>query len=146
MLSNARWERTSPDGRRIRKLREARNEESLLMCWSQLFVRSRVHSYYLQRFSGALSNYWIRLSYDMKNSADLGVRLERSKMFRRQFPHFVLTTKTTQPRPQVFSINGSIACNRLHFWRHFDVIGSIWQNSFQIWSTAAGHGELCVWF
>ena len=32
MLSNARWERTSPDGRRIRKLREARNEESFLMC------------------------------------------------------------------------------------------------------------------
>ena len=62
-----------------------------------------------------LSNYWIRRPYDMKNSADLGVRLERSKMFRRQFPHFGLTTKTTQPRPQVFSINGSIACNRLHF-------------------------------
>ena len=48
-------------------------------------------------------------------------------MFRRQFRHFVVTTKTTQPRPQVFSVNGSITCNRMHFWRHFDVIGSISQ-------------------
>ena len=32
--------------------------------------------------------------------------------------HFVLTTKTTQPRPQVFSVNGSITC----IWSHFDVI------------------------
>ena len=28
----------------------------------------------------------------------------------------------------------------------FDVISSIWQHSLQIWSTAAGYGELCVWF
>ena len=48
-------------------------------------------------------------------------------MFRRQFRHFVVTTKTTQLRPQVFSVNGSITCNRMHFWRHFDVIGSISQ-------------------
>ena len=32
------------------------------------------------------------------------------------------------------------------FWRYFDVIGSIWQSSFPIWSTAAGYGESCVWF
>ena len=30
----------------------------------------------------------------------------------RQFRHFVLTTKTTQPRPLVFSVNGSITCNQ----------------------------------
>ena len=29
-------------------------------------------------------------------------------MFARQFRHFVQTTKTTQPRPQVSSVNGSI--------------------------------------
>ena len=32
---------------------------------------------------------------------------------------FVFTTKTTQPRPQVFSVNGSLTCSGLHFWRHF---------------------------
>ena len=30
----------------------------------------------------------------------------------RQFRYFVLTTKTTQPRPLVFSVNGSITCNQ----------------------------------
>ena len=37
---------------------------------------------------------------------------ETSKMFRRLFRHFVLTTKTTQPRPRVFTVNGSITCNQ----------------------------------
>ena len=36
--------------------------------------------------------------------------------------HFVLTTETTQPRPQVFTVNGSITCNQAalltSFWRH----------------------------
>ena len=27
----------------------------------------------------------------------------------------VFTTKTTQPRPQVFSVNGALTCRRLHF-------------------------------
>ena len=27
------------------------------------------------------------------------------------FPHFVLTTKTTQPRPRVFSVNCSVSSN-----------------------------------
>ena len=31
----------------------------------------------------------------------------------------VFRTKTTQPRPQVFSVNGVLTCKRLHFWRHF---------------------------
>ena len=34
--------------------------------------------------------------------------------------HFVSTTKTTQPRPQVFSVNGALTCkNAAFFWRHF---------------------------
>ena len=49
-------------------------------------------------------------------------RRETSKMFR----HFVLTTKATQLRPQVFSVNGSIICN---FGCTFDVIRPIWHNS-----------------
>ena len=28
---------------------------------------------------------------------------------------FFFTTKTTQPRPQVFSVNGALTCRRLHF-------------------------------
>jgi len=31
----------------------------------------------------------------------------------------VFTTKTTQPRLQVFSVNGALTFRRLHFWRHF---------------------------
>ena len=87
--------------------------------------------------------------------------------FRSLFFH---SPKITQPRPQAFSVNssiicselhywryfdviGSIICNGLHYWRHFDVIGSIicsglhfWRHWFNIWSTAAGYGELCMWF
>ena len=68
---------------------------------------------------------------------------------------FAWAPKITQPDPQVFSVKGSIICSGLHFRYHFDVIGSIicsrlhfwlhWFNvtkTFQIWSTAAGHGEL----
>ena len=28
---------------------------------------------------------------------------------------FFFTTKTTQPRPQVFLVNGALTCRRLHF-------------------------------
>ena len=49
--------------------------------------------------------------------------------------------------------NSSIICSELHFWRRFDVIGSIifsglhfWLHWFNIWWTAAGYGELCVRF
>ena len=31
---------------------------------------------------------------------------------------FFRSPKITQPRPQVFSVNGSIICSGLHFWRH----------------------------
>ena len=37
----------------------------------------------------------------------------------RNVRHFFFTTKTTQPRPQVFSVNGAFTCSGLHFWRHF---------------------------
>ena len=37
---------------------------------------------------------------------------------------FFCSPNITQPWPQVFSVNGSIICSGLHFWRHFDVIGS----------------------
>ena len=39
----------------------------------------------------------------------------------------------TQPCPQVFSVNGSIICGGLHFWRHFDVIGWIIFGGLHIW-------------
>ena len=59
---------------------------------------------------------------------------------------FFRSQNITQPCSQVFSINGSIICSGLHFWRHFDVIDSIWQRFFPIWRTAAGYGGFCVWF
>ena len=71
----------------------------------------------------------------MKNSADRGVckytpnsrcrpspccfchvyrlfRRETSKMFRQLSSHFVLTAKISEPRPQVFSVDGLITCNQ----------------------------------
>ena len=33
---------------------------------------------------------------------------------------FFCSPKITQPRPQIFSVNGSITCSRLHFWHHFE--------------------------
>ena len=65
---------------------------------------------------------------------------------------FFRSPNIRQPCPQVFSVNGSIICSGLHFRRHFDVMGLIifgglyfWRHWFNIWSTAAGYGELCVW-
>ena len=55
---------------------------------------------------------------------------------------FFHSPNITQPCPQVFSVNGSIIFGRLHFWRHWFNMAKI---SFQIWWTAAGYGELCVW-
>ena len=50
-------------------------------------------------------------------------------------PCFVFTTKTTQPRPQVFSVNDALTCRRLHF----DVISSLNTKFFQIWSSVTGY-------
>ena len=41
---------------------------------------------------------------------------------------FFRSPNTTQPCPQVFSVNGSII-----FWRHFDVIGSIILGTLHYW-------------
>ena len=38
------------------------------------------------------------------------------------------TTKTTQPRPQVSSVNGTLTCSGLYFWRHFFVKHKILPN------------------
>ena len=47
---------------------------------------------------------------------------------------FVLPlSKITQHCPQVFSVNGSIICSGLHFWRHFDVIGPIIFGGLHFW-------------
>ena len=55
---------------------------------------------------------------------------------------FVFTTKTTQPRLRVFSVNGALTCNKSCI---FDVIYSLIAKFFQIWSSVAGYGELlCV--
>ena len=66
---------------------------------------------------------------------------------------FFRSPNITQPCPQVFSVNGSIICGGLYFWRHWfnmaKILTSLVQygeDSFQIWWTAAGYGELCVWF
>ena len=39
-----------------------------------------------------------------------------------------------------------ILTSLIQYSKTFDVFGSIRQSSFQIWSTAAGYGELCAWF
>ena len=61
---------------------------------------------------------------------------------------FFCSPKITQSRPQVFSVNGSIICNRLHFWRHFDVIGSVifcglhfWYHWFDMTKILSKFGE-----
>ena len=61
---------------------------------------------------------------------------------------YVLTTKTTQTSPQVFSVNGSIICqfcctkctSSVQYHR-FNIA-----KFFQIWSTMAGYDELSVGF
>ena len=61
---------------------------------------------------------------------------------------YVLTTKTTQTRPQVFSVNGSIICQFCSTkltssvqYHRFNIA-----KFFQIWSAIAGYDELCVGF
>ena len=73
----------------------------------------------------------------LANSSPISSR-ETSEMLR----HFVLTVKTTQPRPQVFSVNCSI------FWQlgcTVDVIFHI-AKFLQIWSAVTGYDEICVGF
>ena len=46
---------------------------------------------------------------------------------------FFYSPKITKSRPLVFSVNSSIICSGLHFWRHFDVIGPIICNGLHFW-------------
>ena len=41
---------------------------------------------------------------------------------------FCCSPKITQTCPQFFSVNGSIIYSGLLFWRHVDIIASIWSN------------------
>ena len=59
------------------------------------------------------------------------------------FHHFCNTTKTTQPHPQVFSVNGSIIGQ---FCCMIDIISSHITKFFQIWSTVVGNDESCMAF
>ena len=65
---------------------------------------------------------------------------------------FFCSPKITQPHPQVFLVQepaagctfDAILMSLVQYDKTFDVIGSTWQSSFQIWSTAASYGELCM--
>ena len=46
---------------------------------------------------------------------------------------FIHSPNITQPCPQVFLVNSSIICSGLHFWRHFDAIGSIIFGGLHFW-------------
>ena len=77
------------------------------------------------------SNYWMRLSRNVKrvkSSADCSAILFQLPKQLNLIPRF---SRSTVQKP----------ATRLHFWRHFDIISSIWQNSCKIWSTVAGCGE-----
>ena len=50
---------------------------------------------------------------------------------------FFRSQNITQSCHQVFSVNSSIICSGLHFWRHIDVIGSIIFSGLHFW---------CHWF
>ena len=59
-------------------------------------------------------------------------------------PFFQVYTKTTQPRPHVFSVNGALTRKNATL---VDVISSLNTKFFQIWSTVVtGYGELIVCF
>ena len=56
--------------------------------------------------------------------------------FLKEFRHYALffrSPNVTQPSPQVFSVNGSVICRGLHFWRHFDVTDSIIFGGLHFW-------------
>ena len=61
------------------------------------------------------------------------VRRETSKMFSRLFHLFVPTTQTTQPRPQVFSVTGSLTCNFSALLTSTVHYGKILPNSSWLW-------------
>ena len=109
--------------------------------------------------SKIFSNYWMRLSRiwrilqikedntlrDLQNSS-YPTKAEFNNCFIIHSKYFLLfkgvsplrsllfrSPNTTQPCPQVFSVNGSIICSGLLFWLHFDVIGSIIFRGLHFW-------------
>ena len=102
---------------------------------------------YLNLFSGTHCSLWVydsfhiwfsRLSWPLwhlghiwgaywnTSITDPIVRLFLPRETSQMFHHFEVTTKTTEPRPQVFSVNGSIIWQ---FYCTIDVIFHISQNS-----------------
>ena len=77
----------------------------------------------------------------MKNSADRRGCYPQSKVC----AILVFTTKTTQPRPQVFLVNGALTCRRPHFWRHFLVKHKILPNLVN-YACAFSQSELGKYF
>ena len=106
---------------------------------------------------GIISNYWMRLSRIWRILQIKGVVIHREvDNTLRDLQNSLYPTKAEFNNCFIIHLKycpGSIICSGLHFWRHFDVIGSIifsglhfWRHRFNIWSTAAGCGELCVRF
>ena len=54
---------------------------------------------------------------------------------------FFRSPNITQPCPQVFSVNGSIICSELPFWRHFGIIGSIIFGGTALLTSLIQYGE-----
>ena len=55
----------------------------------------------------------------------------------------------TQPCPQVVSVNSSIICSGLHFWRHFGIIGSITELQLAaLWKSLVQYlvNSSCLWW
>ena len=70
----------------------------------------------------------------------LSLELSSCYVFRRlpsTVREFFFSQPKPKPRPQVFSVNGTLTCNCAALFFHF---------SRQTWSTVAGYGELCVCF
>ena len=99
--------------------------KSLLMVENKIFSKRR-------RFRSNLAFPVFTLTYCMEY-------LWKSSTFR----HFCFTTKTAQPRPQVFSVKGALTCNITGFLTtSVDLIAKFFQSR----STVAGYGEFCVCF
>ena len=71
------------------------------------------------------------------NSIITLLSIQNISSFSKEFRFFALCFSAqkniAQPCPQVFSVNGSIICSGLHFWRHFGVIGSIIFGGLHFW-------------
>ena len=95
-----------------------------------------------------ISNYWMRLSrtWRILQNSSYPTKAEFNNCFNIHSKYILLlkgvsplrslffrSPNITQPCPQVFSVNGSIICSGLHFWRHFDAINSIIFGGLHFW-------------